>query len=94
MRDSKNVNAFASHDGFDMVVAYDGSGRQEFVGIARTTTERGANKLQGKVTDPVFQIYKLAYDSSGRMTKRRYADSDDSFTKKFSERAGFNYVDI
>ncbi len=78
-------NIFDLHSGFDMRVAYDGSGRQLYIGIAPPGSADADEK---------WQIYKIGYDASNRMTRRRYANGEDEFNKKWSSRTTFTYLGI
>ncbi len=78
-------NIFDLNSGFDMRVQYDGSGRQLYIGIA---TPGSAD------ADDKFQIFKLAYDGSGRVTHRRFPNGDDTFDKKWTLRTTYDYLDI
>lgn len=78
-------DVFDRNSGFDMRVAYDGSGRQLYVGIAKA----GTADADGK-----WQIYKIGYDVNSRMTRRRYADGTDDFIKSWTLRTGYTYLGI
>ena len=70
---------------YDMKVAYDASGRQEYIGFA----------IPGQKTlaaDNAWQIYKLVYDGSGRVTTRRYADGSDDFIKVWDDKTTYTYL--
>ncbi len=72
--------------GYDMQISYDTSNRTEYVGLASP----------GALTsEESWQIYRLEYDpTSGGVSKRRYANSNDKFDKEWDERASYDYVDI
>ena len=80
---------FDRDTGFDMAVSYDSQGRQEYVGICDPTRARG-----NATSDEAWLIYKLSYDSSGRMLRRRYADKSNLFLKVWDDRATYSYTDI
>ena len=66
---------------YSMDISYDVNGRQEYIGIASP----GALTSEAK-----WQIYNLSYDSSGRMTKRRYANNA-LFTAIWDSRTDLDY---
>ena len=76
---------YARDVGLDQKIEYDSSNNAIYVGLAFP----GASTASA-----VWQIKKLTYDSSGNMTSLRYADSTDDFTKIWTSRATYNYVDI
>jgi YD repeat-containing protein len=41
-----------------------------------------------------WQIFKLAYDANGNITKKRYADGTADFTKVADDYLTFDYTDI
>ena len=72
--------------GFNMRVSYDASGRQEYVGFAYPNP---AGTPDGS---PIWQVYHLEYDGSGRVTKRYYADGTDDYIKVWSDRTTYSYT--
>ena len=50
---------------YDMAIEYDANGRQLYVGYCLPG---------GLTTEAIWVIYKMEYDSSGRMIKRRHAE--------------------
>ena len=69
---------------YDMQISYDSDGRQEFIGIASP---------KSLISAKVWQIYKLAYDGSGRMITRRYTNNA-LFTAAWDNRTNLDYTDI
>ncbi len=76
---------YSRNIGFDMKVEYDVNGRQLYVGFAYPGAATSAAS---------WQIYKLGYDSSGRVITRRYADNTDDFTKIWDSNSTYTYTDI
>ncbi len=62
-------------------ISYDSEGRQQYIGIAVPGTLNSEEK---------WQIYLMAYDGSGRMITRRYADLA-RFTIEWDERTSAVY---
>ena len=77
---------YSRNIGFDMRVAFDGSNRVQYVGMAYPSA---------KDSDSTWQIYKLQYDATaGQVDTRRYADGTDDFTKCWNDRATYSYEGI
>jgi len=74
--------------GFDMRMAYDSSNREEYVGYAF------AESPAAKDSESKWQIMKLAYNTAGGVTHRRYADGSDDFDKTWENRTSYIYQDI
>ncbi len=77
---------YSREAGFDMMIAYDGSNREQYVGIA----------IPGSLTSAsAWSIYKLEYDgTSGGVAKKRFADGTDEFSKIWDSKTSYTYRDI
>ena len=71
--------------GFDLRQSYDSEGRVQYVGIAYP---------KAKDSEIKWQIYKLKYDSSSRLTHRAYANGTDAFTLEWDERVNYSYPNL
>ena len=70
---------------YDQKISYDANNRQEYIGYA----------IPGALTSEAkWTIYKLEYDSDGRMITRRHANSKDNLDLEWDEKANYEYVDI
>jgi len=79
------ATTYTRYMGFDTVFYYDSSSRQEYVCLA----------FPGALTSSAnWQIYKLSYDSSGRQSKRRYAEQNDKFDKIADNYSTYDFTDI
>ena len=95
----KNRNeqeSYTRYVGFDQLISYDASGRQEYVGLAYPVSANASATPAVVVgpasTDSAWSIFKITYDGSGRMTSRRYADGTDDFDKVWDDRATYTYA--
>ena len=70
--------------GLDQRVDNDGGDNPIYLGFAQPGTADGTL---------AWQIYKLAW-SGGNMTHMRWADGTDEFTKSWTLRATYNFLDI
>lgn len=80
------TEAYTRERGFDMMVSFDSSNREQYVGIATTGTP---------INEAKWSIYKLEYSATtGGVSKKRYADGTDDFTKIWESREGYTYLNI
>ena len=90
-KDRNEQTVYSRNIGYDMKIAIGtagyANGKNEYIGFATAGSA---------TSSAVWQIYKLEYDSSGRVLSRRYADGTDDFTKIWdsASRTGYNYTDI
>jgi len=78
--------AYADRDDFrdpkQVAISYDASGRTEYVGKA----------LAGKASSGAdWQIQKLVYDASGRVTNVYFADDSTDYNKIWDNRSTYTY---
>jgi hypothetical protein len=70
--------------GLDQRIDYDGGTNPIYIGLALPGTADGTAE---------WQIYKMAW-TDGNMTHLRWSDGVDEFSKKWTLRATYNYLDI
>ena len=86
MGKSRNeTETYSRNIGLDMLIEYDGSGRQLYICMAYPSALTSEAK---------WQIFKLSYDANGRIVKRRYASGNDNFDKIADNYASYDYTDI
>jgi len=85
MKNWNETEVYSRERGFDMMVSFDGSNREQYVGIATPGSA---------LTASVWSIYRLTYDvTSGGVATKRYADGTDDFTKIWNSRTSYSYTD-
>ena len=82
---------YSRDQGVEMQVSYvaagNGVGLEEYLGYAFPGQAASGTEL----TAAIWQIYRLTYDSSNRVSTRCWANRSDAYDKTWADRASYSY---